>query len=159
MANMLKQMMTGSFKKSFNRDALKENIEKFTAIFPNKKVSLEESWGSVIKPDSNSDNTIKISYRLVSYQSGIAVIKGHTESTAKISHKNNEKGFGINAASGGDFAGESESTIQVNTKTGWIKDAEIKNDLKGRIQMKSRSDSAVKDSPLQIHGDLTISGY
>jgi hypothetical protein len=158
MAKMLKELMMGSFKKSFSRHALKENIEKFTAIFPDKKVGLQESWGSVIKPDSNSDNTIKINYTLVSYQSGIAVIKGHTESKAKISHKDSAKGFGINIPEAGDFEGESESTIQVDTKTGWIKDADIKNDLKGQIQIKNRSDSTVKVSPLQMHGDLTLSG-
>ena len=159
MANMLKQMITGSFKNSFNRETIKEHLEKLTAIFPDKTVALGESWGSVIKPDSGSDNSIKTSYRLVSYESGAAVIKGHSESKAIFTQKNNGEGPGFHMPGEGELTGESESTITVNASTGWIREASIKNELKGHIQIKNKPGAAVQVTPLAFSGELTLSGY
>jgi hypothetical protein len=161
MAQALKQMMMmGPVKKMFSRESMKENMEKFTAIFPNKKVNINDTWGSVIKPDSASDNTIKTNYQLISYQSGIAVIKGHTESKANSQQKQSGgSGMMMMFPVVYDLDGESESTIQVSTATGWIKEASIKNELKGNIQMKNTSDKQAKPNPVQMNGTVTISSY
>jgi Family of unknown function (DUF6263) len=162
MAQGMKQMMMGHFKKSFSREAMKENMEKFTAIFPNKKVGLNESWGSVIKSDSGSDTTIKTSYQLVSYQSGIAIIKGHTESHSASKASSAQKqpyGLGFMFPVISDLEGESESTIQVSTATGWIKDATFKNEMKGHIQIKGTPDKQAKAGPVHMDSDITISSY
>src|ERR1022692_2493103 len=156
-----KMMMMGPMKKSFSRKSMKENMEKLTAIFPNKKVALNESWGSVIKPDSGSDNTIKTSYQLVSYESGIATIKGHTESKAASNQKQGA-GSGVGFMMFPivyDLKGESESTIQVSTATGWVKEATIKNELKGNIKMSTSNNKQAKSGPVQMDGNVKISSY
>ena len=149
-----KMLLMGPFKKSFSSQALKENMEKFTAIFPNKKVSLNESWGSVIQPDSGTDNSIKTSYKLVDYKSGAATIKGHSESKASSTQK---QGNGFPAIY--NLEGESESTIQVNTITGWIKSADIRNELKGQVQLKNPLMKQAKAIPIQIIVNAKISSF
>jgi uncharacterized protein DUF6263 len=160
MAQGMKQMMMmGPMKKAFSRESMKENMEKLTAIFPNKKVALNETWGSVIKPDSASDNTVKTSYQLISYQSGIATIKGHTESKASSNQKQSS-GFGFMMFPVVyDLQGESESTIQVSTATGWVKEATIKNELKGNVKMNDPNNKQAKSGPIQMNGDVKISSY
>ena len=161
MAQGMKQMMMmGPMKKSFSMESMKENMEKLTAIFPNKKVSLNETWGSVVQPDSGSDNTIKTSYQLISYQSGIATIKGHTESKATSNKKHNGYGFMMMMFPiVYDLQGESESTIQINAATGWVKEATIKNELKGNVKMNDPNNKQAKSGPVQMNGDVKISSY
>ena len=158
MAQAMKQMMMGPMKKTFSKEAMKENMEKLTAIFPNKKVSLNESWGSVIQPDSGTDNTIKTSYQLISYESGIATIKGHTESKANSNQKQSN-GFGSMFPVVYDMQGESESTIQVSTATGWVKEATITNELKGNLQLKDPNNKQGKSGPIQMDSNTKISSY
>ena len=163
MMNGMKQMMMmGAFKQSFNKETMKENIEKLTAIFPDKKVNINESWGSVIRPDSGSNNMAKTSYQLISYKDGIAVIKGHSETIANSNNSHpHSMGPGMMFPMMMpiyDVKGESESTIEINTSTGWIKEATVKNELKGHVQM-NEPNKANKESPVQINGDIKISSY
>lgn len=160
MAQGMKQMMMmGPMKKSFSRESMKENMEKLTAIFPNKKVDMNESWGSVVQPDSGSDNTVKTSFQLVGYESGIATIKGHTESKTNSNQKQGA-GFGFMMFPiVYDLQGESESTIQINTATGWVKEATIKNEFKGNIKMNNPNNKEAKSGPVQMDGNVTLSSY
>lgn len=154
LAEGIKMLLMGPFKKSFSSGAMKENMEKLTAIFPNKKVKLNESWGSVIRPDSGADNSIKTSYQLVGYQSGVATIKGHSESKTSNTQKQGSRFPAIY-----DLEWGSESTIQVNAATGWIKEAAIKNELKGHVQLKPPFHKQGKADPIQMNADIKISSY
>ena len=149
-----KMLMMSHFKHSYNREAMKENIEKLTAIFPNKKVSLNEAWGETIMPDSGTDNSIKTSYQLVDYNSGIATIKGHSESKLSSTQKQGNR-FPVIY----DLQGKSESTIKVDAVTGWIKEEEINQDLTGQLKLKTNTASEEgKTSPVQIAVTVKISG-
>ena len=155
MAEGIKKMLQmGNFKNSFNRQTLKENIEKITAIFPNKKVRLNEAWGETIMPDSGTDNSIKTSYQLVDYTAGIATIKGHSESKLRSVPKQGAR-FPVNY----DLQGKSESTIKVDAATGWIKEAEINRDM--TVQLKLKTDNATQEakaSPIQIAFTVKMNG-
>jgi hypothetical protein len=149
-----KMLMMGHFKQSFNRESMKENIEKLTAIFPNKKVGLNDQWGNTIMPDSGTDNSIKTSYQLVDYHSGVATIKGHSESKLRNSQK---QGNRIPASF--DLKGKSESTFKVDAATGWIKEAEINRELSGQFTIKLNPGTAQgKESPVQMISTVKLSG-
>lgn len=155
MAEGIKQMlMMGRFNHSFDREAMRKNLEKLTAIFPDKKVNLNDTWGETIMQDSGTDNTIKTNYQLSDYHSGIATIKGNSES--KLS-SNQKQGNRFPAMF--DLHGKSESTIKVDATTGWIKDGEIKQELNGQIKLKTNAGSEEgKPSPIQILATVKISG-
>ena len=155
MADGFKKMfLMGHFKQSFSKEAMKANLEKMTAIFPNKKVNINDVWGSTIMPDSSSDHMVKISYQLVDYKSGVATIKGHSESKATDGGKQN-----MIFPATYHFDGKSESTIQVDAATGWIKEAEFKNDLSGLLQMKDGpAMKGGKPMPVQITTTAKITG-
>jgi len=155
----MKQMfMMGPMKQSFSKEAMKENMEKMTAIFPNKKVGINDTWGTEILPDSNMNHSVKITYQLVSYQGGIATIKGHRESIAKSSDKQ-APGFGMMMMFPVKYEldGESESVFQVDTRSGWIKDASIKENVKGHVQMQNPNDKEAKNTPIEMEGMVSIS--
>lgn len=149
-----KMLLMGHLKQSFSREAMKANIEKLTAIFPNKKVNLHDTWGSTIMPDSSSDNVIKTTYELMDYQAGVATIRGNSESKATDGGKQN-----MMFPASYHFNGKSESTIQVDAVTGWIKVADIKNDLNGEVQLKNgAANSGNKPMPVQVTTTARITG-
>jgi hypothetical protein len=163
---MLKQMMMmGGFKQSMGskamKDAMKENIEKITALYPDHKVKINESWVNEIRPDSAHTNWIKTTYQLISYQDGIARIKGHTETGASSSDKQPKSMFGtVIGMSGFNITGQSESLIEINTNTGWIREASVKNDFKGNLKMSGKQSPNQPESHLlQLNGDTNISGF
>ena len=151
----IKQMLRmGRGNHSFNREEMKKNLEKLTSVFPNKKVNLNDTWGETIMPDSGTDNQIKTNYQLVDYNSGIATIKGHSES--KLSSKQNQ---GNRFPAMIDLQGKSESNVKVDATTGWIKEGEIKQELNGQIKLKTSAGSDEgKASPIQIIAIVKISG-
>jgi hypothetical protein len=156
MAEGIKKMfLMGHMKHSFNAKAMKENLEKLTAIFPNKKVNLNEVWGTTIMPDSGTDNSIKTSYQLTEYKGGIATIKGHAESQAGSSP---HQGKGFPAIF--ELKGKSESTFQVDAATGWIREAVIRSDLTGQVQINQGAAAQNgKTFPIQVVATAKISSH
>ncbi len=154
MDQMKKMMMMGHMRQGFSEKSMRENLERMTAIFPNKKVKLNEEWGYTIMPDSASDHMVKTVYRLVDYSGGIATIKGTSSSKANNSQKHNSM-FPATY----DFDGTSEMTFKVDASTGWIKEADLKKDLVGQVQMKSQSsgNNSNKTIPVQMKAVAKLS--
>jgi uncharacterized protein DUF6263 len=147
-----KMLMMGNMRRGFNEKKMKENLEKITAIFPDKKVNLNEEWGYTITPDSNANHEIKTVYRLTSYQGGMATIKGTSTSKATGSEKQ-----GGRMPANYQLDGNSEMTFTVDASTGWIKEATIKRNLTGHIEMKDKS-NASKTIPIQLTIEANLTG-
>jgi hypothetical protein len=141
-----------NMRRGFNHKMMKENLEKLSAIFPDKKVNLNEEWGSTIRPDSSADAEIKTVYKLISYQGGIATIKGTSTSKASGSEKQGGK-----MPASYQLNGNSEMTFMVDASTGWMKEAVIKRTLTGHIEMKDQS-NATKTIPVQLTIEAKLSG-
>lgn len=154
MDQIRKMLMMGQMRKGFSEKTMRENLERMTAIFPNKKVNLNEEWGSTVMPDSASDHMIKTVYRLVDYQGGIATIKGTSTSKANNSQKQNSMFPAVY-----DLDGTSEMIIKVDASTGWIKEADLKRDLVGQLQMKGQSsgNNSNKAIPVQMKAAARLS--
>jgi hypothetical protein len=145
-------MMAGNMRRGHDPKKMKENLEKLTAIYPDKKVNLNEEWGSTIKPDSAGNHEIKTVYRLVSYQGGMATIKGTSTSKASGSGRQGEKMPGTY-----QLDGNSDMTFVVDATTGWIKEATIKRNLTGQLEMKDKSNNT-KTIPIQLTIESKLSG-
>ena len=137
--DQLKKMLFMGHMKHFDKEAMKKNLEMLTAIFPNKKVNLNEEWGASIQPDSIMNHSIKTTFQLVDYKGGLATIQGHSTSTSTGTQKQ-----GMDVPGTYNLNGKTESTIVVDANTGWVKQADIRNDLSGQIQL--------KDSPMAKGG-------
>ncbi len=141
MAQMLKNMMMhGTYKNHLSKEAMKENFEKMTAVFPDHKVAVNDTWASVIKPDSATHDMIKINYQLIGYANGIATIKRNTEIIGR------------------DLSGKTESTMQINASTGWIKEATIQSNFHGNPHIK-KDTTDNKPSTIQIEGSASVKGW
>jgi Family of unknown function (DUF6263) len=155
MADGIKKMfLMGHLKQSFNAKAMKENIEKITAIFPDKKVGLNDVWGTTIKPDSGTNSSIKTSYQLTEYAAGTATIKGESTSISSGNQKHTNGFPGTY-----EMNGKSSSTFKVDASTGWIREADIRSDLSGQIQMSNGSGATNgKGVPVQVIATAKITG-
>ena len=147
-----RMLMMGNMRRGFNEKKMKENLEKITAIFPDKKVNLNEEWGYTIRPDSMANHEIKTVYRLISYQGGLATIQGTSTSKASGLEKQGGK-TPVNY----QLDGNSAMTFVVDASTGWIKNATIKRNLTGHIEMKDKS-NATKTIPVQLTIEAKLSG-
>ena len=147
-----RMLMMGNMRKGFNQRKMKEDLEKLTSIFPDKKVNINEEWGYTIKPDSANNREIKTVYRLVSYQGGLATIRGTSIAKATSSDKQDGR-----MPATYQLDGNAEMSFTVDASTGWIQDAVIKRTLTGHIEMKDRS-NATKSIPVQLTIEAKLTG-
>jgi hypothetical protein len=131
MAMMLKNMMArASGKNLFDKKSMQENKQKMTAIFPDKKVANNETWETLVTPDSTTKDAIKTVYKLVGYTGGTATIQKKTTITGR------------------DLSGNTESLFQLDAATGWVNQGTFKSDLK-----------AGRKGGISITGNATITGW
>jgi hypothetical protein len=124
-AQLIKQL-----KQSYGENSIKGNIEQLTAIFPNEKVKLNDEWQDSIHMKSTLSSVITNHFRLVSYNPQFAEIENHanTKTTDDLTEIN-----GMPAKY--HLSGPTESKIKIDSKTGWITEAEIDQHLKGTLEI------------------------
>lgn len=138
---------------AFGEDALKSNIEMMTAIFPNTPVKVDDTWTSNITLKTAFKSSIENQFTLVEYNDNEAVLEG----MANISSKQTEPQQlnGMNATF--DLAGTMKSTITIDTKSGWISNASVQQDIKGDVDVEA---NALMPNgmqiPMSVITDITI---
>ena len=137
-----KTQLVNQLKQSYGENSLKGNIEQLTAIFPDKKVKINDEWQDSIQIKSTLSSTITNHFRLISYNSDFAEIENHanTRTTDDLTELN-----GMPAKY--HLSGLTNSKIKIDSKTGWITEAEIDQQLNGSLQ--------IMDNP-KIPGGLSI---
>ena len=137
-----KEQIVGQLKQSYGENSLRGNIEQLTAIFPDTKVKINEEWQNSISQKANISFITANHFKLTAYTKQFADIENHaTIRTTDDSTSLN----GMRAKY--NLNGSTDSKIKVNTKTGWIVEATINQQMKG--------DLAISDNP-KIPGGMTI---
>jgi hypothetical protein len=140
-----KQMM-----QAYGGDALKGSIETGTAIFPETAVAIGDKWASESQVQAGMSMTIATNYTLKDYTDEFYTITG---TSAVQTDK-----FAVTESNGVptsyDAKGTMTSTIKVDTKTGWIIESTLVQDLKGKMQM--LASGQVLDLPMVTKTKTTI---
>ncbi len=137
-----KSQILEQLKQSYGENSLKGNIEQLTAIFPDKKVAVNEEWQNTIQLHSVIHAMVTNHFKLIEYNSGVATIESHAETKT---NNDESKINGMPAIY--HLSGATDSKIKVDAKTGWIIEADINQNLKGNLE--------IKDNP-QVPGGMTI---
>lgn len=122
------EQIKSQLSQSYGKDAFKGNIEMVTAIFPDEKVKVGDSWKVDTQLKSGFEAGINTTYTLVEKNNDFYMIKGEsdiaTEDTDEMTQMN---GMPMRF----DMKGKMSSDIKVDSKTGWIINADIKQDISG----------------------------
>ena len=147
MAEMIKKfLMARTSGRTMSRQMMKENFEKYTTVFPDKKVSVNDTWGSEISMDTTGKKKIVTNYQLTGYGNGngIATIKGHRESGSANADKQQK------------MKSETESLMTFNSTTGWIHEGQIRTMITG--EMGNHNKSGI-NTPFTVVTTTKLTGY
>ena len=130
--------------KSYGEKSFRGSMEMVSAIYPDKPVSLGESWIVKTKLESGMMADVKTKYTFTANESDHHLIRGVSEiETLDKDSYIEVDGMPVRY----DLKGEMHSEIKVNKSTGWIVDAKVVQHIYGS--------ASLKDSP-QIPGGMDI---
>ena len=150
-AQMKQQLM-----KAYGPEAFKGNIEMVTAIYPEKPVGIGDSWEIKTKLKSSITANVTSTYSFVKDSADYYLIAGDSKIETK-SGKVYKKSGGIFVKY--DIDGKMISGIKVDKESGWIKEANVKQNMEGEVFFKA--DSTMKDAmkiPMVIENNMTVKG-
>lgn len=149
----LKQMKS-QLSQSYGTDAFKGNIEMVTAIFPDKKVKVGDTWKVNTQLKSGLEAGINTTYTLVEKNKDFYTIRGEatvaTDDTDKMTQMN---GLPMRF----DMDGTMLSDIKVDNETGWIVEATVDQSIGGDAHIGDPSGSGNNMvSKMQMNGEFKI---
>lgn len=121
-----KRQIIANIGQSFNEEGFKGNIEMVTAVFPAGPVAVGDTWSGQTELQSGMPSSVKTEYRLEAVEGDHYVISGKSE-IESFEDPNNTLPMTY------QMSGTMTSTIKLAKKTGWIRDASIKQSLSGKV--------------------------
>jgi len=115
-ADMIKR-----FKGQFNADEIKQNLERFWYIFPNKKVKVGDTWDKTNQMGGKMPATYKSTYK-------VTEIEGDMVTLDEVSKIESKEGEAIS------LTGEVKGTIVVDSRSGLVVTADQDMDMKAAAQ-------------------------
>jgi len=132
-----KQEMMKEFNGQFNADEIKQNLERFWYIFPNKEIKVGDTWDKVSEVGGKLPARYKSTYKVTDIEGDMVTL----EEVSKIESKGDEKL---------SLSGEVTGTIVVDSRSGLVvtadQDMDIKAsgggmsfDIKGKSKIKGKA--------------------
>lgn len=124
-----------------------------SAIFPDKKVKVGDTWEISTKVESGFTLNLVTKYTLKSMDKESYTIEGIAKGTTDNTYFEDN---GVYTKY--DLQGDVISTIILDKKTGWTKDAKISEIFNGTTGVKYSEDSTEESSlPINIKNEIVIS--
>ncbi|MCS6820791.1 MAG: DUF6263 family protein [Microscillaceae bacterium] len=119
-----KQQMRESMKKEYGKDAVKNSFEGSFGFYPEKPVKIGDTWVRKAKKMGMQSMVLENTFKLLEIKNGMAKIEVNSKISPNTEDKNETKS---------EFSGKQTGFQWVDLKTGWVKDANLKQDLKGKV--------------------------
>jgi hypothetical protein len=130
LASLLDKPGMSQFTQAFGSDALKQNIENTTALFPDHPVAEGDSWVQEIAQNVGMPVKMKTTYTFRGIEEGDWKITA--ASTVEVPGGTIEmNGMQVKC----DLAGTSTSEFRLDKATGWITNGKMTMNMKGTIQI------------------------
>ncbi len=151
----LKQMKS-QLSQAYGKDALKGNLEMVTSIFPDKPVSIGDSWNITTNMKSGFSALMTSTFKYLEEGVDYYLIGGdseiQTEDTGDYIENNGMKMKYV-------LSGKLTSKIKIDKESGWIVDAKINQELKGKTNIQGNAQMPNGMSiPMVMKSDMTITG-
>ena len=123
-----KEAMMQEFSKQFSDKAIREMFEQVGMYFPPHPIAIGEKWDLKVQTTINIPVDMDMKMTLTDVTDNIAIIKG----TGTISSNGKQDINGVSATV--KLKGTQTATIEFDIKTGWVKNADIEQNLKGTVE-------------------------
>ena len=129
-----KEQVKAQIMKAYGSDAFKGNMELLTAIYPEEPVGKGDKWEVNSELKSTMSAKITTKYELVELNAKYALFTGSSiikteDKDASVEQNGMPMKFDMN--------GSMQSTIKVDTKSGWILDANLNQVIEGDVTIKA----------------------
>jgi len=125
-----KKAMFQEFDNQFSDKAIKEMFEKTVMYFPPNPVAIGETWNIKTQITQSFPIDVDMELTLTDVKDNVAIIEG----TGNVSTNASQKMNGIQATI--TLKGTQTATIEIDTKTGWVINANVEQNLKGAMGTK-----------------------
>lgn len=131
-----KDQIMSQIKQSYGKDSFIRNFETFSAIYPPKKINLNEKWAVKSKLTGNVHGDLHVDYQLKENQKDYYIIQGKGNLKAdKNAPYLKQNGMEIQTVLSGSYT----SNLKIDKKTGWIINGKVIQDYEGTNQMKANA--------------------
>ncbi len=139
-----KEQVLAQIEQAYGEKAFKGNIEMITAIFPNKKVKIGNSWENSVKLESGMSGLMNNTFTLTGVSSDAIFIEG----TSQISTENKDAYIEANGMpTRYNLTGTMRTSYKLDPQSNWIIEGKIEQEISGEVQ--------IKDNP-NLPGGMTI---
>lgn len=150
-----KAQILSQLNQTYGAKAMKGNIEMVTAIFPESKVNLGDTWTNSVRLASGMEGELKTEYTYEGTENGLNKIsgKGAIETLDKDAYLN-VNGLDLKF----DMTGSMNSEIKVDQSSGWIVEATINQTIDGTASMKGNEQMPNGLTiPMKINTEMNVS--
>ena len=151
---LVKAKIIYQLKQSFGEEAMKGSIEMLTSIYPDKTVSIGDTWQNETELKTISTSSMRNKFELMELNDEFAIIK--SQSSTKDSDGNS-----FIKLNGDIMRFSSEGTMsaihKIDLKTGWLLETEIIQTISGLTEKKWKYDSPIiLKIPFEYKGKINI---
>lgn len=151
-----KSQLKEQFLKTFGPEVIKGNMELLTTIYPKQPLGAEEKWIVETKMEAGMRADVSTEYKIVDISNEVVKINGKSEVTTE--NKNayfNNNGLDFKY----DLTGTIDSEIEADRETGWVKNAEIQQEIKGTATIRaSQQMPAGLEIPIVTMTKIAVTG-
>ena len=150
-----KAQIKAQLSQAYGAEAFKGNIEMVTAIFPKNAVKPGDQWSIHTQLESGMAADVHTIYKYLGEEEGYFQLKGNgTIQTADKDAYVEQNGMPMKY----DMSGSMTSEIKVNKETGWIEEANIRQQIEGNAYIKGNPQAPEgMKIPMVLNNELVIS--
>lgn len=147
------QPIKDQLMKAYGAEAFKGNIEMVSAVFPDERVALGDSWVIETKLQSGMEADIHSIYTYVETNKEHVLITG--EATMETANK--DAYVTVNGSpTKYNLDGTMTSTLKIDKKTGWIIDGKIDQRMSGDVSIKPGGTTELMVIPMEMINAMSI---
>lgn len=149
-----KAQMKAQLVRSYGEDAFKGNVEMTLAIYPDKPVATGDTWVIENKQKSGMPIEITTTYTYKANEANNYLITGDS----KIKTTNPDQFVENNGMQMKyNMTGTMTSEIKVDKTTGWVREANLKQEMQGTTTVKANAQMPNDmQIPMTMHNDMTF---
>ncbi|MCP4260117.1 MAG: ankyrin repeat domain-containing protein [Planctomycetes bacterium] len=151
-----KENAMSSLDQWLNEQTMRESIENSLAIYPDRPVSVGDSWSRNVTSSGGTAMILENKWTLKERKNGVAVIEVVSTIKPNPQAKPTEMGSpGVTSSS--EFNGNQQGLIQIQESTGLVIKSEIIQQMTGKTTIKNSSNPDTPDivQPMEIKSVLT----
>lgn len=148
-----RELLGQSLREQFGREATRETMERLLAVFPDKPVSVGDSWERTVAMTKGFPLRIASTYTLKGVEDGAALIEVKANVTADPRPIANPPGTGSFHY---DLNGGQSGSIALATDTGWYRSAALDLRAHGHVAYDKGRDLKKTVAPMSLQSKMTI---